>query len=62
MVAVYLLPEEIAIAASVLRRYQIDVLRPVASYVDMETCIEADKLIDTVEDLLRIFNTDTIPS
>ena len=62
VVAVYLLPEEIAIAASILRRYQIDVLRPVSPYVDMETCIEADKLIDTVEDLLRIFNTDIIPS
>lgn len=62
MVAVYLLPEEIAIAAAVLRRYQIDILRPVAPYVDMETCIEADKLIETVDDLVRIFNTEVTPS
>ena len=62
VVAVHLLPEEIAIAAAVLRRYQIDVLRPIAPLIDLETAIEADKLLDTVDDLIRIFNTEVTPS
>ena len=54
VVALYLLPEEIAIAAAVLDRYRKDFLRSYALRADPESYNEAEKYFDTVEDILGI--------